>query len=344
MSLLMILPALRDRALQPGLRASPGSRSRSCSRSRGYPARAPVPGRAPDGARRAPGAPSFAARVGAGSSSRRLTLDIPAPAGVELPPSTGGEESMKRLSLACVIAGLLLAAAPARAADPPLDLERLTVADAGSKMAAGQLTSVQLTRAYINRIAAINARGPGLNAVRIAQPAGADGRVAARPRARHRPRPRPAARRAGAGQGQPRRRRPADDRGQRRAAEQRAGQGLDRRRAAARRRRRDPRQDEPDRVRELHVHHRHAQRLLEPRRAGAEPVRPRLRHQRVVAPARARPPPPASPRSRSARRPPARSCQPVGRCRASSACGRRSAWSAGPASCRSPRRRTRPGR
>src|SRR6476646_11957181 len=77
---------------------------------------------------------------------------------------------MKRLSLACVITGLLLAAAPARAADPPLDLERLSVADMQSKMAAGQLTSVQLTRAYINRIAAVNARGPGINAVRILNP------------------------------------------------------------------------------------------------------------------------------------------------------------------------------
>src|SRR3954470_16566254 len=37
-------------------------------------------------------------------------------------------------------------------------------------MAAGQLTSVQLTRAYINRIAAVNSRGPGLNAVRITNP------------------------------------------------------------------------------------------------------------------------------------------------------------------------------
>ena len=36
---------------------------------------------------------------------------------------------MKTLSLACVVAGLLVAAAPARAADPPLDLERLTVAE-----------------------------------------------------------------------------------------------------------------------------------------------------------------------------------------------------------------------
>src|SRR4051794_30206838 len=77
---------------------------------------------------------------------------------------------MKLSSVVCVVAGLLLVAAPARAADPPLDLERLTVADARAKMAAGQLTSVQLTRAYINRIAAVNARGPGLNAVRIVNP------------------------------------------------------------------------------------------------------------------------------------------------------------------------------
>src|SRR4051794_41773529 len=77
---------------------------------------------------------------------------------------------MMLLWLAGVRVGLLFAAAPARAADPPLDLERLTVADAGGKMAAGQLPGVQLTRAYINRIAATNARGPGLNAVRIVNP------------------------------------------------------------------------------------------------------------------------------------------------------------------------------
>ncbi|HET6549865.1 MAG TPA: amidase family protein, partial [Solirubrobacter sp.] len=76
---------------------------------------------------------------------------------------------MKWLSVLCVLFGLLVGAAPA-AADPPLDLERLTVAEIQSKMAAGQLTSVELTRAYIDRIAAVNARGPGLNAVRIVNP------------------------------------------------------------------------------------------------------------------------------------------------------------------------------
>src|SRR4051794_12911688 len=39
-----------------------------------------------------------------------------------------------------------------------------------TKMAAGQLTSVQLTRSYIDRIAAVNARGPGINAVRLVNP------------------------------------------------------------------------------------------------------------------------------------------------------------------------------
>src|SRR3954467_1947534 len=64
----------------------------------------------------------------------------------------------------------MLVVAPANAADPALDLERLTVSDAQTQMAAGQLTSVQLTRAYINRIAATNTRGPGLNAVRLLNP------------------------------------------------------------------------------------------------------------------------------------------------------------------------------
>jgi amidase len=77
---------------------------------------------------------------------------------------------VKLVSTVCVLAGLLLAASPASAADPLLDLERITVAELSAKMAAGQLTSVQATRAYINRIAATNARGPGLNAVRLLNP------------------------------------------------------------------------------------------------------------------------------------------------------------------------------
>src|SRR4051794_9148006 len=75
-----------------------------------------------------------------------------------------------RILLLGALLGALIAAAPARAADPPLDLERVTVSDLQAKMAAGQLTSVQLTREYIDRIAAVNARGPGINAVRLVNP------------------------------------------------------------------------------------------------------------------------------------------------------------------------------
>ena len=57
----------------------------------------------------------------------------------------------------------LVCAAPAQAAE--LDLETLDGPTADEMMEDGKLTSVQLTRAYIARIAALNKRGPGLNAV-----------------------------------------------------------------------------------------------------------------------------------------------------------------------------------
>src|SRR3954447_24062633 len=63
------------------------------------------------------------------------------------------------LALACA----LVCAAPARAAD--LNLETLDGPTAVKLMDEGKLTSVELTRAYIARIAALNKSGPGLNAV-----------------------------------------------------------------------------------------------------------------------------------------------------------------------------------
>src|SRR6185503_5309122 len=72
--------------------------------------------------------------------------------------------------VACLLAVALVGPQAALAADPPLDLERATVSELQQKLAAGELTSVQLTRSYINRIAAVNARGPGINAVRIVNP------------------------------------------------------------------------------------------------------------------------------------------------------------------------------
>ena len=72
------------------------------------------------------------------------------------------------LALACAVVALLgVTSVPAQAADPQLDLENLSASDLEAKLSDGSLTSVQLTRAYINRIAALNKRGPGLNAIRI---------------------------------------------------------------------------------------------------------------------------------------------------------------------------------
>ncbi|WP_053225669.1 amidase family protein [Solirubrobacter soli] len=63
------------------------------------------------------------------------------------------------LALACALACV----APAQAAD--LNLETLDGPTAVKLMDEGKLTSVELTRAYIARIAALNKSGPGLNAV-----------------------------------------------------------------------------------------------------------------------------------------------------------------------------------
>ena len=60
-----------------------------------------------------------------------------------------------------------------------VDLEALTVARAQQLMNAGALTSVELTQLYLDRIAALNSRGPGLNAVRILNPDALDAAAAA---------------------------------------------------------------------------------------------------------------------------------------------------------------------
>src|SRR4051794_24154210 len=73
-----------------------------------------------------------------------------------------GGNTLKRAFAAAVI-GCALFAAPAHAAE--LNLETLDGPTAEKLMEEGKLTSVELTRAYITRIAALNKRGPGLNAV-----------------------------------------------------------------------------------------------------------------------------------------------------------------------------------
>jgi amidase len=65
---------------------------------------------------------------------------------------------------AILAAGLLVPVATA-SADPKLNLETLTGLQAKAMLDSGEITSVQLTKAYIKRIEALNKRGPGLNAV-----------------------------------------------------------------------------------------------------------------------------------------------------------------------------------
>ncbi len=72
---------------------------------------------------------------------------------------------MRRFVAACLATAGLLACTPAAKADPILDLENLSGAQAEQMLQSGQVTSVQLVRAYLARIAAINKAGPGLNAV-----------------------------------------------------------------------------------------------------------------------------------------------------------------------------------
>src|SRR4029453_4645564 len=64
-----------------------------------------------------------------------------------------------------VTAGYLLGLSAVPAAAQLLDLERLDGPSAIKMMEAGELTSVKLGKAYIDRINALKKRGPGLNAV-----------------------------------------------------------------------------------------------------------------------------------------------------------------------------------
>src|SRR3954454_12714119 len=68
-----------------------------------------------------------------------------------------------RLALAAALLACAVCAPPAAAAE--LNLETLDGPTAEKMIEEGKLTSVELTRAYIARIAALNKRGPGLNAV-----------------------------------------------------------------------------------------------------------------------------------------------------------------------------------
>ena len=69
------------------------------------------------------------------------------------------------LACAALLASLFLLAFEDRASAAVLDLEKLDGPTAIEMMEEGELTSVELTKAYIDRINALNQMGPGLNAV-----------------------------------------------------------------------------------------------------------------------------------------------------------------------------------
>jgi amidase len=69
------------------------------------------------------------------------------------------------LALLLVLAAALLQGGSSAAAAPTLDLENLSGAEAEAMLKNGEITSVELTGLYLDRIDALNKAGPGLNAV-----------------------------------------------------------------------------------------------------------------------------------------------------------------------------------
>jgi Asp-tRNA(Asn)/Glu-tRNA(Gln) amidotransferase A subunit family amidase len=69
------------------------------------------------------------------------------------------------LALVVLLAAVLLGGGSPASAAPVLDLENLTGAEAEAMLKSGQITSVELTELYLERIDALNKAGPGLNAV-----------------------------------------------------------------------------------------------------------------------------------------------------------------------------------
>ena len=79
--------------------------------------------------------------------------------------------SLLRAGMPVMCAVLALTASPAGARQPaPFHLQEATIAGIHSAFAAGRLTCAQLTRAYLDRIAAYNLRGPALRAIITVNP------------------------------------------------------------------------------------------------------------------------------------------------------------------------------
>src|SRR5437867_1079754 len=79
-----------------------------------------------------------------------------------------GQRCFLRLTAAVLLAGTMFSAsspAHARANGVPTQFNEMTVAQMQTAMASGQLTSVDLTNFYINRILALDQDGPMVNSV-----------------------------------------------------------------------------------------------------------------------------------------------------------------------------------
>ena len=101
--------------------------------------------------------------VGRGCADTRVPVAASRWVGGGCIPRIGGIERETRICRGRL--GCALLSVPRRAPAAELNLETLDGPTAVKLMDEGKLTSVELTRAYIARIAALNKRGPGLNAV-----------------------------------------------------------------------------------------------------------------------------------------------------------------------------------
>src|SRR3981189_3575957 len=72
------------------------------------------------------------------------------------------------MSMACAM--LMLPPAPASAQQGQVRFQEATIASIHAALAAGQLTCTQLTKLYLDRIAAYNMQGPALHAIITVNP------------------------------------------------------------------------------------------------------------------------------------------------------------------------------
>ena len=161
---------------------------------------------------------------------------------------------MKKLTLALVMCAACSPqpAPPQQPSSPPsVDVVELSATDARDRMAAGTLTSEALTAAYLDRIAAVDDGGPMLDVGDRAQRASRRRGTCARCGTQVRQGARAAARHPDSDQGQRRRRRHGELGRLAGAGRPQADGDAFMVDAAARRRRRDSRQDQSQRVGEL---------------------------------------------------------------------------------------------